>query len=463
MTYWNRKITSMENFKAFGIDYEYYLSLSDCPESLCLSERQMYVLRVQNSYTSWLTRWYNADDTNQLEVAFIAAEIEELLMGCGCGIPSPSFTDYINSQIYVEGASLVYGDTLSDWNTGGQTVVSIAPNLNYPTGVPADITKLMCLAWGLLLDVILEQAKVIKTATTAQQQNLTSQLSAVFAGAAAAGGIAALGTSAAAGIVAFFGGPFLILGLALASVGLGIASIIQGIPDATLVDAAAIENVLCILKANATGMTPTRAIFMGALTPNGFAAGSNEAKIATIVQPYLNDLNTYLQFIQQMSALYDVAPASALPACDTCTWTHTFDFTTSNGGFTAQLGTYSAGTGWISGLENPAVNSYRGVVLTRAFATAFVTGGTVSYAATYGTTALTGDYLGLLRIEGVDFVGTITPVRPPNPMAGTGAVTADDILIVLQCGISLAWNVDPGGTMTVSSATFTGTGVNPFL
>jgi len=324
MTYWNRKITSMENFKAVGIDYEYYLSLSDCPESLCLSERQMYVLRVQNSYTYWLTRWYNADDTNQLEVAFIAAEIEELLMGCGCGIPAPSFTDYVNSQIYVEGASLIYADTLSDWNAGGQTVISIAPNLDYPTGVPADITKLMCLAWGLLLDVILEQAKVIKGATTAQQQNLTSQLSAVFAGAATAGGIAALLGGAAAAVIAFFGGPFLILGLALASVGLGIASIIQGVPDATLVDAAAIEKVRCVLVNNATGMTPTRAIFIGALTPNGFAVGSNEAKIATIVQPYLEDLNTYLQFIQQMSALYDVAPAAALPVCDTCTWAHVF-------------------------------------------------------------------------------------------------------------------------------------------
>jgi len=57
------------------------------------------------------------------------------------------------------------------------------------------------------------------------------------------------------------------------------------------------------------------------LTPNGFAAGSNEAKIASIVQPYLEDLNTYLQFIQQMSALYDIAPAAALPACDTCSTT----------------------------------------------------------------------------------------------------------------------------------------------
>jgi len=308
----------------------------------------MYVLRVQNSYTYWLTRWYNADDTNQLEIGFIAAEIEELLMGCGCGIPAPSFTDYINSKTYVEGATAIYGTTLAAWNAGGQTVLSIAPNLNYPTGIPADITKLMCLAWGLLLDTILEQAKVIKSASTAQQQNLTSQLSAVFAGAAAAGGIAALGTGAAAAVVAFFGGPFLILGLALASVGLGIASVIQGVPDATLVDAAAIENVRCVLVANGTGVTPTRAIFIGALTPNGFITGSNEAKIATIIQPYLNDLNTYLQFVQQMSALYDVAPAAALPVCSTCIgWIIVGNIATTT---VARVGdTYTINRGYLAG------------------------------------------------------------------------------------------------------------------
>lgn len=454
-----------KNWKAFGIDYEYYLSLSDRPSPVCLSERQMYVLMVQNSSTGWLTRWYNTDDVNQLTVSFIQAEIEEILMACGCGVPAPTFTDYINSKTYVDGATTIYNSTYSTWNTGGQTVLSVAPNLDYATGTPADITNLMCLAWGLLLEVIIEQAKIVKRETPERQRQLTSQLAAVFAGLATAGGIATSLGGAAAAVVAFFGGPALILGLALASVGLALASVIQGVPDEAFVDEAAIEEIRCTLIGNATGMTPTRAVFTAALTPNNFIAGSNAAKIAPLIQPFLSDLNTYLQFIQQMSALYDIAPASALPSCATCVWSHTTDFALSDGGFAANaIGAYSAGNGWIDSLFITSNNAgYRGVELGKTLPTATYTKIRVEYAATFGVTFNSGDYLGLIRLGAADLYGATTPTRPTNPMEWNGSDAGTSFLIIVLASVTAAGGGDGGGSAIITKIYFEGTGANPFL
>lgn len=304
----------MSNFKAVAIDYEYYLTLSDEPQSVCLSERQMYVLSVQNTYTAWLTRWYNTDDITQKTVEFIAAEIEGLLM-CGCGITEPSFTDYVNSNSYSTTTNNAYNTTYNTWNDAGQTVASIAPNLDYATGSPPDIDKLMCMAYYLLLKTLVATALNLANTTTADKQNTTKQLTAVFAGIATAGGAAALAGYAGTAIVGFFAGPAVVFGFALAAVGTAIATLLTHTDTSVFEDEDAFNTVYCTMVTNSVGITPTRDVFEGALEPNAFIAGSNAEKLAAIIQPYLSDLNTYLQFIQLNSQMYDVVELDLLPEC----------------------------------------------------------------------------------------------------------------------------------------------------
>lgn len=314
MTRYHGPFRWMSNFKAVAIDYEYYLTLSDKPQSVCLTERQMYVLSVQNTYTAWLTRWYNTDDITQKTVQFIAAEIEELLM-CGCGVPVPSITDILNAQTYTTNTANSYITTYNTWNDAGQTVISIAPNLDYGTGDPANIDKLMCLGLNMLLVSIVEQAKSIKQGEIDDAKDLTKQLASAFGALGVAAGAATGVGGAAAAFVGFLGGPWLLLGLGLAAVGLTIASIVIPADLSVFTDAQAFEDVYCTMVNNLVGNEPTRVAFQAALTPNSFTPGSLAAQLAAIVQPYLDDLDMYLQFLVQMNGLYEVSNFTLLPEC----------------------------------------------------------------------------------------------------------------------------------------------------
>lgn len=305
----------MSNFKAFAVDYEYYLSLSDEPQSICLTERQMYVLSVQNSYTYWLTRWYNTDDITQKTVQFIAAEIEQALM-CGCGIPMPTSTDYFSTINYVNNTTAIYNDTFNTWNEGGQTVISIAPNLDFDTGDPVNISKLVCAAVELLVKSIMAQAKQMKTQTQAQNENMTSQIGTAMAGLATAGGIASQIGGIGASAVSLFGGPWMLLGLALGAVGLAIYNAVAQADTALFDDKTAIDHVICSIQKNLDNAQVTRDAFAGSLVPLGYGSGTPEAQIAAILQPFFSDLNTYLQFMTFGNQLYgQVSSFAAMPDC----------------------------------------------------------------------------------------------------------------------------------------------------
>lgn len=304
----------MNNFKAFAIDYEYYLTLSDEPQSVCLTERQMYVLSVQNSYTYWLTRWYNTDDITQKTVEFIAAEIEALLM-CGCGVPAPTITDVMNGQSYVTTTNNFYNTTYNTWNAAGQTVESIAPNMDYPTGVPANIDKLVCLGLEMFLQTIIQQAQAIKAGDFKDSQDLMKQLASIFGALGAAGGAATLVGGVAGSVVAFLGGPWLVLGLILAGIGMTVASIVMPMDDSVFTDAEAFNDVYCTMMNNLVGGQITYSAFQNALTPNDFTPGSLSAQLASVVQAFLNDQTMYLQFMVAMNELYPAMNFGVMPEC----------------------------------------------------------------------------------------------------------------------------------------------------
>lgn len=304
----------MKNFKAFAIDYEFYLTLSDKPEMVCLTERQMYVLSVQNSYTYWLTRWYNTDDITQKTVELIAAEIEGLLM-CGCGVPQPSITDILNAQTYTNSTSIVYENTYNTWIESEENYAAVAPNLDFGSGDQGDISTVVCFALQMTLEAIRKAALQIKQGTVNDSRDITRQLGAAFAG---LGGALTAGSAVSAGIaglVSFLGGPWLLFGLALASVGLTIASIVMPADTAIFEDDAAFEDVMCVIGNNMSGSAPTRGNFIGALAGAGFTPGSHQAELALIFQEYLNDLTVYLQFLNNANQMFAIANIAALPPC----------------------------------------------------------------------------------------------------------------------------------------------------
>lgn len=463
-------IKYMSNFKAVQIDYEYYLTLSNEPQSICLTERQMYVLSVQNTYTAWFTRWYNTDDITEKTVQYIAAEIEDLLM-CGCGIPEPSITDRFNAQSYITTTGDTYETTYNTWNDAGQTVASIAPNLDYSSGSTIDKDKLLCLALNMLLINIVEAAKANKQGTSQQNRDMVKNMGNVFGGMAVAGGAATAAGGAAAGFVAFIGGPYLILGLALTAVGLAIANLVWTTDISVFTDDEAIEHVRCTLSRNILGATPTRPRFQAGLVPNDFASGSNAEKLAAIVQPYLDDLDTYLQWLATANGLYEVADFGLLEECEICPilWTHEFDFTDNDGGFaswgafsTGVAGTWSAGVGWVSGFVTGGGFAYQMVQINRVIDPTRITGMIVTYNMTNGMNA------GLTRLLTTDTLTFASTTDIPSNGSGqtySGVGVADASTYVglrVQAG-NQSGSSNPGGTCTVTHLTVTGEGIDPFL
>ncbi len=307
----------MGNFKAVQADYAYYLTLSDEPESVCLSERQRYLITVQNTYTYWATRWYNTDDVSEAELKTIAAEIEDLMM-CGCGTPEPSITDRFTANTYMTTTNAFYEETYNTWNDAGQTVSSIAPHLDYDTGDPHDIGNLTCLSIEIFLTTIIQQAIAFKQQTGQQKRDITKNLGAVAAALATAGGLAVAVGGPLAALVAFLGGPMTLFVLAITAVGLAIATLVDQTDLSVFQDKDAIANVLCVMKRNMGGQTMTESVFQSGLTPNYFAAGGNSEKLAAIIQPYLDNQTVYLQFLVSSEGLYGASDVGALPDCDTC-------------------------------------------------------------------------------------------------------------------------------------------------
>jgi len=234
---------------------------------------------------------------------------------CCC---EPSITDRFTANTYMTTTNTFYEETYNTWNDGGQTVGSIAPNLDFDTGDPADIDKVTCANINILLQTIIEAAIAYKRQTTQEKKDITKNLASVMAALAAAGGAAiAAGGILAAGM-AFLGGPLTVFGLAVAAVGLFIANIVETTDLSVFQDAGAIEEVRCTLTQNLIGENLTRERFMAGLTPNDFDPGSNAEKLAAVVQPYLDDLNVYLQFLVEGNGLYDAVDIGALPDCEVC-------------------------------------------------------------------------------------------------------------------------------------------------
>ena len=176
----------------------------------------------------------------------------------------------------------------------------------------------------------------------------------------------------------------------------------------------------------------------------------------------------------------NIADNSGSYAFDVCvtnnaeqaTWTHTFDFTTTDGAFApiavtvGVAGTYVAGTGWKAAhYQSPAANYYNGIILAKTFANTTITSIDMVYDLS-GKQSNQGNSteLNIYDNAGHSFVitGFNAMVNGNNQHAtwfGSQAMTE------LRLSLWASYYGNPEqyyGDCTIKTLTLTGTGVNPF-
>lgn len=181
--------------------------------------------------------------------------------------------------------------------------------------------------------------------------------------------------------------------------------------------------------------------------------------------------------VQPVIQVNDSAIANNAGSYDICveiknnqtgTWTHTFDFTTSNGGFAVDTGTtghWTPGAGWQTDFQfDGASFSARYLRITHAFASRTITDVNLLYDIANGLQV--GSDNGLVVWNGTSSGTIIIQVTPDAD--GTNKVsdyntpiTSSRLTINLTCGTFIG-NADPGGTATLKRLIISGNGADPF-
>jgi len=240
------------------------------------------------------------------------------LLMCGCGVPEPSITDRFTTNNYISDTSEVYETTYNTWNDAGQTIISIAPNLDFDTGDHTNINKLFCLAFKMLVVSLAQTAEGTNQQNAAGKRDIVKATGLALGGLATAGGIAVGIGGGAAALVALAGGPITLLGLAVAGIAVAFSSVFITADNTALEDQDALDAVANTMYCNTKDAPMTEDAFSGSLEPNYFVAGSNEEKIAAVVAPFIADQTIYLNFLTIMNQYYDAVNFAVMPECDDC-------------------------------------------------------------------------------------------------------------------------------------------------
>lgn len=155
-------------------------------------------------------------------------------------------------------------------------------------------------------------------------------------------------------------------------------------------------------------------------------------------------------------------------------WSHTFDFTVNDGGWTPRdagfgdIGQYSAGVGWVTTDLQPFGTDYRRVMaIERDFVSTEITSMEVTYDFTWGSSDATTTWQNLQYLDGGVLQSQITFLNT-QMITGNGQVrlmSQTDTIDKLRT--YLASSNQPtaiyNGAATITKIVVTGTGTNPFL
>jgi hypothetical protein len=197
------------------------------------------------------------------------------------------------------------------------------------------------------------------------------------------------------------------------------------------------------------------------------------AQADTIVVEIEPDDNT--QFLSYSFGGFRLCYAGDFPFSNEpgLTFSHTFDFTSDDGGWTAlsfsgnTCAVYSSGVGWIQSLIGPldGPNSfYEILAIYKDFSSREVVRIDVEFAYSAGTfSGNTTDSTYSIQhasFGGPFLVNILMPNVPSSPQTWTGDEFLSEIDLNLKCGWAVSG--DPGGTITVTKITVHGIGSDPF-
>jgi len=286
----------MKNFKAIAIDYEYYLTLGDEGRLYCLTDRQIYILYSQvEAYIGWLTRWYNPEDINQLEVGFIQSDLLDKLMSC------------VDIQILIDQAKITasYEATNQQIQSAAVRQILIDRYDGTPTSINPSAPSVFFGAMGDRYDALCAAIAAFVYKFAANQANVI-RLNEV-------GGAAAVALIAALLIPGL--NIFLLVGAGIAVLlGFGVIGVSSETAIAALTDQAALNDVICFMRDTLRGEAVTEANWNACLDSYPFGVGTHQAIVADFIKATLPD--NYLSVLDMLGQGYDsVLAGDDLPEC----------------------------------------------------------------------------------------------------------------------------------------------------
>ncbi len=308
--------------KAFSIDYDYLdQNFTDTDYLWLLSDKERTMLLSLTDYFRWSTRWENLSITND-ELQALVSKLDERLMSPVMACVDAKIILSTNNQILIN-------QYINNWD--GSDPQSVNPNTpalgeNFEDDGSPDRDMALCMAVKTYVesffDSWIKEAEVVLTGTIISIGLLT--------------GVLGLGIVPILAIIA-------------------LASISQIALDAAK-DSDARDAIICCMVDGLTGATITHANFQASLGGCGFTPGTNEAIIRDLIASDLSDLGNWTVFLNALGDAWILAQAGVedCPACGDGTWSVTYDFTVTNGGFArfslaprTDTGIWVSGTGWV--------------------------------------------------------------------------------------------------------------------
>lgn len=324
------------NWKSLQFNYDDLIDTPDHSCMYCLTDRQVKMILAQTEYIGWKSR-YQSPNGNTIDTDIIdrwRAELEDALMGTGC------FEELNTQQYYTQQRQnkLINAERASIYDGTPTSINPNAPTTNFNGDNSTARNDGLCSASK---DYV--RSRVLETLNLYRLQ--------------------LAGASVAAGIAGWFGGVF---GL----IGGGIAVLIAALQLADVELAAAdntqLDNVTCELYNTLKGTAISPANFNTKIQALNVGTGTH-ATIVNILKSTSARMENYLLFVDLLGEWYLRAQAGAQDCPCNTEWCYEWDFTVSNGLWTAGGvdATYVAGQGWKSGVNQGLIQIKRTMSLSQ--------------------------------------------------------------------------------------------------
>lgn len=357
-------MTHRRRWKSITTDYTALQSYDNVTEiNLCLTQREVAILKALLMPAYWTTRWENltitADQLNEM-VAGIDAKLDT-----ECLPPMPFITDirqvgcvleYELDSVWTPFADLsaCLTDTGTDYYTQIEINISVA-RLYLQMWVVGDVTSI-----NIFAPTIIWNGGGGGVPTTDRETALCMAAQA-YVGGYAARKVQELDVSfigayvLIAAVTVLTGGIGLLAGMFIDGAGLvGGHSYLDS--RAALLDETALQKVACCMYENLRGESVDQLTFQASLGGCLFTPGSNEEIVREYIVSSFPALESYLSFIDATGRAFVQVDVFGVDLCD-CepgNFVHTFDFTVDNGGWEIQASTnrpygeWEVGVGWKS-------------------------------------------------------------------------------------------------------------------